>query len=127
MGANKKESISYLSNFKKEEMEILFKDYEHYAKLNTSAKTPALFALAMAGISRLLMGSMPRNQVIVLTVIVMSVLMIWLFIIAYKIIKQKKLINLLLKTMASAQNYPYKTVKKEFNTLIRTVHKGPKI
>lgn len=122
-----KVDFEYLPNFNQEEMESLLKAYEQYLKQNNLVRIPGFFMLGTIGIFRMLQGSMPRNQLIALVVVVMAVLLIWLFVIGYKLIKQKRMIKNQLETMADVQNYPFKEVKKEFNTLVKSVYKGPKI
>lgn len=119
--------FEYLPNFNQEEMESLLKAYEQYLKQSSSVRIPGFFMLGTIGIFRMLQGSMPRNQLIALVVVVMAVLLIWLFVIGYKLIKQKRSVKNQLETMADVQNYPFKEVKKEFNTLVKSVYKGPKI
>lgn|SRR5690606_25036160 len=119
--------FDYLPNFNQEEMESLLKAYEQYLKQSSSVRIPGFFMLGTIGIFRMLQDSIPRNQLIALVVVVMAVLLIWLFVIGYKLIKQKRSVKNQLETMADVQNYPFKEVKKEFNTLVKSVYKGPKI
>lgn len=119
--------FEYLPNFNQEEMESLLKAYEQYLKQSSSVRIPGFVMLGTIGIFRMLQDSMPRNQLIALVVVVMAVLLIWLFVIGYKLIRQKRSVKNQLETMADVQNYPFKEVKKEFNTLVKSVYKGPKI
>ncbi len=119
--------LRYLPNFKKEAMESLLKAYEQYVKLNNSVRIPGLFVIAMIGAARLLQGKMSKNQLITITLVVMSALILWMFVIAYNLIKQKKTIKNQLEIMANAQDYSFKEVKKEFNSFVKTHYKGPKI
>ena len=120
-------NFEYLPNFNQEEMESLLKAYEQYLKQNNLVRIPGFFMLGTIGVFRMLQDSMPRNQLITIVMVVITVLLIWLFVIGYKLIKQKRMIKNQLETMADVQNYPFKEVKKEFNTLVKSVYKGPKI
>jgi len=117
----------YLPNFNREEMEGILKMYENYLKQNNLVRIPGFLMLGTIGFFRMLQGSMPRNQLIAIVVVVLTVLLIWLFVIGYKLIKQKRRIKNQLENMADIQNYSFKEVKKEFNTLVKSVYKGPKI
>lgn len=119
--------FEYLPNFNREEMEGILKMYENYLKQNNLVRMPGFLMLGTIGIFRMLQGSMPRNQLIPIVVVVLTVLLIWLFVIGYKLIKQKRRIKNQLENMADIQNYSFKEVKKEFNTLVKSVYKGPKI
>ncbi|MBD1423212.1 hypothetical protein [Sphingobacterium chuzhouense] len=122
-----KVDFEYLPNFNQEEMESLLKAYEQYLKQNNLVRIPGFFMLGTIGVFRMLQDSMPRNQLITIVMVVITVLLIWLFVIGYKLIKQRRMIKNQLETIADVQNYPFKEVKKEFNTLVKSVYKGPKI
>jgi hypothetical protein len=62
-----------------------------------------------------------------MAIVLLLALAVWLVAIAYKIIKQKKFVKSKLETMASVQNYPFREVRKEFNTLVKATYKGPKV
>lgn len=129
METDKKLEFSYLVNFKKEEMEGLLNEYERYIKLSNSVRMPIVIVLAVGGIMRSMKHKMSSNQFIfvVIAIVLLLALAVWLVALAYKIIKQKKFVKSKLEAMASVQNYPFKEVKKEFNTLVRATYKGPKV
>jgi len=129
METDKELGFSYLANFEKEEMEVLLNEYERYIKFSGSVRTPLVIVLVVGGIMRSMKHNMSSNQFIfvVMSIVFLLGLAIWLVAIAYKIIRQKKFVKNKLETMASVQNYPFKEVRKEFNTLVRATYKGPKV
>jgi len=129
MGTDKELGFRYLANFEKEEMEVLLNEYERYVKFSGSVRTPLVIVLVVGGIMRSMKHNMSSNQFIfvVMAIVLLLALAIWLVAIAYKIIRQRKFVKSKLKAMASVQNYPFKEVRKEFNTLVRATYKGPKV
>lgn len=129
METDKKMAFKYLSNFKKEEVEVLLKEFEQYIKFSNGVRTPLIFVFVIGGIMRTIKNNMPSNRsiLIVAAIGLLMALFIWLIVIGYKIIKQKKLVKHKLKSMANVQNYPFKEVKKEFNALVKEHYKGHKL
>lgn len=129
METDKKLEFSYLANFKQEEVEGLLIEYERYIKLSNSVRIPIVIVLVVGGIMRSMKHNMYSNQFVfvIIAIIILLALFAWLVAIAYKIIKQKKFVKSKLEAMASVQNYPFKEVKKEFNTLVSATYKGPKV
>lgn len=117
--------FKYLNQFQEIQMQHLLQGYEAYVKQCNLARRPILFLLIILALSRFLgRENMPVN---ILIILVLSGLMVWMGLLIFRQLKQRKQVRLLLQDISNQYTYAYVDVRKEFNTLVKQTYRGPRI